>query len=144
MKSNFFTEAETERIVSAIRSLEKQTSAELRLHVESRCWRDPLRRAAFVFNRLRMHETRERNAILIYLALKSRKFAVIGDQGAKEALAEEFWSIVSRKMRSFFVEKLYCEGICQGISMISKEVSTAFPPRPDDRNELDDLISEGK
>lgn len=142
MKSNYFTESEAQRIVSAIRAMEKTTSAEIRLHVESRCWRDPLRRAAFVFSRLGMHETNERNAVLLYLAMKSRKFAVMGDQAARQALPENIWETVSRKMSGLFIEQLYCEGICTAIGVLGKELSTSFPARPGQKNQLSDLISE--
>ena len=64
-------------IVKAIKSAEKKTSGEIQVHVDKHCKEDVLDRAAHVFKTLKMHETKERNGVLFYLAIKDHKFAIL-------------------------------------------------------------------
>ena len=73
-----------EALVRAIQTAEKNTSGEIRVHLEQVCKGDPCLRAAYVFSKLGMFRTKDRNGVLIYLALKSHKFAIIGDSGINE------------------------------------------------------------
>ena len=89
---DFLTESEQRRIVAAIGDAEKCTSGEIRVHIEPKCRRgDAMKRAEQVFNHLRMYETRERNAVLIYLAYESRVFAIIGDCGIHSRVPADYW-----------------------------------------------------
>ncbi|NOX88964.1 MAG: TPM domain-containing protein, partial [Calditrichaeota bacterium] len=73
--AKFFTDEQKKQIVDAIKEAEKETSGEIRLHIESKCKGDPLERAIKVFQKLKMHKTALRNGTLIYLALNNKKFA---------------------------------------------------------------------
>ena len=68
----FFTKAEERWILDAIREAESNSSGEIRLHVENRCKKDVLDRAAEVFNLLKMQKTKLRNGVLFSLAIKGR------------------------------------------------------------------------
>ena len=76
---NFFTAYQKEEIKQAIGEAESNTSGEIRVHIESKCNEDVLDRAAFLFEKLEMHKTEQRNGVLFYLAVNSRKFAILGD-----------------------------------------------------------------
>ena len=69
------------QIEQAIKEAELDTSGEIRVHIESKCTSDPLQRAVYIFNYLKMYNTQARNGVLIYVAVESRKFAIIGDAG---------------------------------------------------------------
>src|SRR5258705_9474175 len=91
-KKVFFTSEQREHIVEAIQSAERRTSGEIRVFVESRCsYIDALDRAVEIFQSLKMYETAERNAVLIYVALKDRQLAVFGDAGIHQKVGDEYW-----------------------------------------------------
>ncbi|MDD2420177.1 MAG: TPM domain-containing protein, partial [Bacteroidales bacterium] len=90
-KQTFLSEKEQSMVVKAIEQAELNTSGEIRVHIESSCPGDPVTRAISVFNQLKMNRTKERNAVLIYIAWKSHKFAIIGDSGINEKVPENFW-----------------------------------------------------
>ncbi len=76
------TEAEKLQIESAIKAAEKATSGEVRVHIENKCSQaNVLDRAAEVFATLKMHKTALRNGVLFYVAVKDKKFAILGDIG---------------------------------------------------------------
>ena len=140
---NFFTKEEQKQIVAAIQAAEKETSGEIRLHLESRCKGDPLQRAILIFQKLKMHETKQRNGTLIYLAVKDRKFAIFGDEGINKVVPENFWEDVKEIMRDHFSRGEFLQGILAGIERIGEKLKTYFPYQQDDVNELSDEISMG-
>ena len=82
------------KIIKAIEMAELNTSGEIRVHIESKCKEDTLDHAAFIFEKLEMHKTEQRNGILFYIALKDHKFAVLGDAGIHQKVGDEFWGKV--------------------------------------------------
>ena len=142
MKSNL-SKDDSSRIVDAIRAAEKTTSGEIRVHVENRCWGDPLKRAGKVFKKLKMHQTRQHNGILIYLALKTHRFAILGDRGINEQVDPDFWENVLSEMRPLLQKDQLCESICTGVARVGETLRKYFPHEADDKNELSDEISLG-
>ena len=140
----FFNNAQKEMILQAIREAEKETSGEIRLHMESKCKGDPLQRAMQVFAKLKMHKTKLRNGVLIYLAVEHKKFAIFGDKGINEAVPENFWEDVKDEMAAYFAKGDFVTGITKGIHRIGEKLKTYFPYRQDDVNELSDDISMGE
>ncbi len=137
----FFSRAEGRQIIAAIQQAEHKTSGEIRVHVEGHCPGDPLARAREVFAALGMHRTERRNAALIYLAVKDRKFAVVGDDGIHAVVPPGFWDEVRDAMAEDFRRGRFCEGTCHGIASIGQHLKAHFPWEPSDRNELLDSIS---
>lgn len=141
---NFFTKEEKEDIVLAIKSAELDTSGEIRVHVEAKCKGDAKDQAAFVFEKLGMHKTDQRNGVLIYLALKNRKFAILGDVGINKVVPESFWDEIRDGMLDHFRDNRFAEGLMEGITRAGKQLKQHFPYQKDDVNELPDDISFGK
>lgn len=129
------------KIIQAIEAAELDTSGEIRVHVESKCKEDILDHAAFIFEKLEMHKTEQRNAILFYIALNDHKFAVIGDAGINEKVDDEFWETVKNEMLPFFKEGKLAEGLINGIQKAGQELKSYFPYQSNDKNELDNEIS---
>lgn len=129
------------RIVKAIEEAELNTSGEVRVHIESKCKEDILDHAAFIFEKLEMHKTDQRNAILFYMALNDHKFAVIGDAGIHAKVGDEFWTKVKDEMLPFFKEGKLADGLINGIQKAGMELKTYFPYQSNDKNELDNEIS---
>ena len=130
-------------IVAAIRKAELETSAEIRVHIENRCKGDVLDRAVDVFSKLGMDRTAQRNGILIYVAIKDRKTAIIGDVNINKCVSHDFWLECYAAIKSHFMQEKFCEGLCTVISMIETELKPHFPHQSDDVNELPDDISFG-
>ena len=129
------------RIVKAIEEAELNTSGEVRVHIESKCKEDILDHAAFIFEKLEMHKTDQRNAILFYMALNDHKFAVIGDAGIHAKVGDEFWTKVKDEMLPLFKEGKLADGLINGIQKAGMELKTYFPYQSNDKNELDNEIS---
>jgi len=90
--SDFFSPEDKKLIEKAIPDAERNTSGEIRVHVETSFKGDILDRAATVFALLNMHKTKIRNGVLIYLAIKNRQFAILGDAGINQVVPDNFWN----------------------------------------------------
>jgi uncharacterized membrane protein len=140
----YFTEQDKLQITNAIRVAETNTSGEIRLHVENKCAGDVLDRAAFLFEKLEMHKTELRNGVLFYLAVEDRKFAILGDAGINQKVADDFWDSTKDKVIGQLKEGKIARGLADGIIMAGEQLKAHFPHQKDDVNELSDDISFGK
>lgn len=140
---NFFTKAEKEDIILAIKNAELDTSGEVRVHVDKTCKGDPKDRAAQVFKQLKMHKTELRNGVLFYLAIQNRKFAILGDTGINQHVPENFWDDIRDTLLDYFRENRFAEGLAKVIGMAGHQLKKHFPYQKDDVNELPDEISFG-
>ena len=138
---NFFSKEEKKQITDAIAEAELNTSGEIRLHMEDHCKIDVLDRAAYIFEKLKMHETTQRNGVLFYLAVTDRKFAILGDGGINQVVPANFWDEIKETMMGFFKEGKFTEGLSKGILMSGEQLKANFPYLSDDINELSDEIS---
>ena len=133
-----------EAVVNAIKRAELNTSGEIRVHIESLCKIDACDRAAYIFSYLKMYKTRERNGVLFYLALKSKRFAVIGDAGIDAKVPAGFWNSVKETLAESFSKGDIAGGLVKGIEMAGESLKSYFPYTSDDINEQPDDISFGK
>ena len=141
-KKDFFSKEENEKIVAAIRQAEKSTSGEVRVYVESRCkFMDPLDRALEIFSELKMEQTKDRNAVLLYVALKDRQLAIYGDSGINAKTGEQYWKEEVTKMIAEFNQHHYADGIAHCVEDIGQALQQYFPyDHAEDKNELPDEI----
>lgn len=139
--STFFTREEQIQIRDAIKEAEGETSGEIRVHIETRLTGDVLDRAAWIFKKIGMHATENRNGVLFYLAVRSKKFAIIGDGGINAKVPENFWDKTKDVIQKQFKSKKYSEGLIEGILMAGNQLKEHFPHKRDDVNELPDEIS---
>ncbi len=138
---SFFTAEEQRRITDAVAAAEKITSGEIRVHLARKSGRNPYKAAVAVFEHLGMHRTEARNGVLIYLALREKRFAIIGDRGIDERVPDDFWEETSRVMAGHFKRDDFAGGITAGIASAGEELAAFFPWQEDDINELPDEIS---
>ncbi len=139
--SAFFTPEQQEVIVRAIGEAEHSTSGEIRIHVETSCKANVLDEAAWLFKKAGMDKTADRNGVLIYLALKERSFAIIGDTGINAVVPPGFWDSIRDLMQQRFSEGRFAEGLAEGVLMAGEKLKEHFPVAIDDVNELPDAIS---
>ena len=141
-KKQFFTEEEKKLIVDAVQGAEKRTSGEIRVFVESRCkYVDAIDRAAEIFFGLKMEKTADRNAVLLYVAMKDRQLAVFADEGIHKRLGQEYWNREIKQLISNFNREDYAAGIRQCVTDIGEALYSNFPfDNKTDKNELPDDI----
>lgn len=136
-----FSKAEEDAIKSAIIKAEMLTSGEIRLFIDDKCGKDdPFKKAVVIFQKLKMHKTKERNGVLIYLSVSDRKFAIIGDKGIHEKLGDDFWNETKELMLDHFKKDRISEGLILGIEKAGVSLSEHFPRQNDDRNEISNEI----
>jgi uncharacterized membrane protein len=90
-----------------------------------------------------MHKTSKRNAVLFYLALKNRKFALIPDYGILEKDTEHFWETLKMEMLDYFRENNFSDGLIHGIGRTGEYLRRVFPYDKENTNELPNEISFG-
>ena len=141
---DFLSRLEHERIVSAIREAESKTSGEIRVYIQrGKFETDPVMVGQKKFQRLGMYKTRERNAVLIFVAPRAHKFAIVGDQAIHEKCGEQFWQHIVDEMRAHFQNEKFSQALTEAINEVGKVLATHFPRTSENANELPDEIVEG-
>ena len=135
--------AELQQVRDAVRRAEARTSGEIRVHLDDTIVDDVLDHAAFIFEELGMHRTRDRNGVMIYVSVAERRAAVIGDQGIHAKLPKGFWNETLGVILEQFKADRYCAGLCMGVERLGEQLVAHFPRASDDRNELSDEVSIG-
>jgi uncharacterized membrane protein len=140
----FLSKLEHDRIAGAIREAEAKSSGEIRVYIQrGKLNADPLVVAQKKFQRLGMSRTRERNAVLIFVAPRAHKFAVVGDKAIHEKCGEDFWQRIVERMRSHFQNEKFSHALVEAIHEIGKLLAAHFPKTSTNPNELSDEIAEG-
>lgn len=119
----------------------------MRVYVESHCnMVNPIDRCEQIFVQLKMHETKERNGVLLYLAIKDRQFAIVGDEGINQKVGgNEYWNYIATKLKEYFGAGKMKEGICYCIEEIGQSLANHYPDNGTENiNELPDEIVFGK
>ncbi|WP_045801306.1 TPM domain-containing protein [Flagellimonas lutaonensis] len=140
---DFLTAEEEQEIVKAILEAEKNTSGEIRVHIEPTAKIDHFSRAQQVFHMLKMDNTKDANGVLIYVAVKDRKFVIYGDKGIDRVVPKGFWDSTRDLMASYFKKGDFKNGIIQGVLKAGEELQAHFPWDHNDTNELSDEVSKG-
>lgn len=140
-KRQFFTKEQQQLMVDAIQEAEKNTSGEVRFFVESKCkYVDPVDRAKEIFFSLKMDQTKDRNAVLLYIAMDDHQLAIFADEGIYQRLGANYWNVEVKKIIAHFTKDDYTGGICDVISDIGEALKKEFPYESSDKNELPDEI----
>lgn len=137
----FLNDEGEERVVEAIRVAEKQTSGEIRVHLESYETNDTFKRAQEVFHLLKMDNTKEENGVILYVAVNLKKFVVYGDTGINKRVGADFWNSTRDLIQEQFQQGKFDQGLIEGIHEIGRVLKQHFPWNTNDENELSDEIS---
>ncbi|HZW78582.1 MAG TPA: TPM domain-containing protein [Flavobacteriaceae bacterium] len=147
---DFLTKEEEFAIIEAIQQAEKSTSGEIRVHIEARSVSaenkapiDAFERAKEVFELLKMSKTRERNGVLLYIAVQDRTLVIMGDEGINEVVEKDFWESTKNVIIKHFKRGEMKDGLVNGILRAGEKLKKHFPYQQDDKNELSDDISFG-
>lgn len=146
-KKPLLTPEQQEQVVACIREAENSTTGELRVYIESHCtYVDAMDRAWEIFGQLGMMDTVSRNAVLVYLALDDRQFAIVGDEQIYiKAGGPVFWQAAAAKLKAYLKSEQATEGLCVCVNELAHAMATHFPYDPGiTKNELPDEIVFGK
>lgn len=139
----FLTTIEEQEIVAAIREAELNTSGEIRVHLEDHCKGKINERALEVFKTLHMDNTRQRNGLLIYVAVFDKTFGIYGDEGINKLVPNNFWNSTKDVIQSHFKKGHFKQGLVDGVLLAGVQLKKHFPFNPEDLNELPNTISKG-
>jgi uncharacterized membrane protein len=140
----FLSKLEHDRIVQAIRDAESKTSGQIRVYIQrGKLDADPLIPATKKFHKFGMHKTAARNAILIFVAPRAHKFAVIGDKAIHEKCGEVFWQRLVGQMREHFRNERFSNALVEAIEEAGNALASHFPRRSTSTKDLPNEIAEG-
>jgi uncharacterized membrane protein len=143
--NKFMSNAEKKRLVQSIKNIEMRTSGEVRVYIEGECpTENPMLRCKELFVHLDMHKTILRNAVLIYVATKDRKYAIFGDEGIYEKAGQDYWNTRAERLVAELKAGHLVQGINECLQDIGDSLATFYPPRLGNKNELPDDIVFGK
>lgn len=139
----FLSAEEEQDIIEAIRDAEKNTSGEIRIHIEHTSKIDAFDRAMEVFHYLKMDETKLQNGVLIYVAVEDKTFVIYGDKGINDVVSNDFWDSTKDVTQSYFKTGDFSQGLIEGVLKAGEALKTYFPVEDNDINELSNEISKG-
>lgn len=137
----FLTEQQEKEVIDAIREAEKNTSGEIRVHLEKSLNQDAIKRAEELFVQLEMEKTTFKNGVLFYVAVDDHQFAILGDEGIDKVVPDDFWESIKNEVINEFVKGEHAKGLVMGILHAGEKLKEFFPYSDEDENELSDEIS---
>lgn len=140
---DFLSSEQELALIEAIKISENNTSGEIRVHLEKSTNKPPMERALEVFHFLKMDRTELRNGVLFYIAVESKKFAILGDEGINNKVPKNFWETEKELMLSHFKKAEYAKGMELAIIKVGEKLKDYFPYYSSGTNELSDEISKG-
>ena len=150
MSNSFFSKIEEPRIVGSIRAAELRSRGEIRIHITEVAVDDPVKEATAAFERLGMTATQERNGILIFIAPKSHKFAVLGDSGITSRVGTAPLDEMASTIQAAFREGHFSDGLVAAVEQAGDLLATHFPrvlgahgKDAPDNDDLSNTISRG-
>ncbi|AXT19136.1 TPM domain-containing protein [Flavobacteriaceae bacterium AU392] len=138
---DFLTASEEQEVIEAIRLAEKNTSGEIRVHIEKTSNNTLNKRALEVFSILKMHNTKLRNGVLIYVAVEEKAFVIYGDKGINDVVSSDFWNTTKKSIEDHFKNKNFKQGLVTGIETAGIQLKKYFPVTGINEDELPNEIS---
>ncbi len=140
-QKEFLATLDQPRIVTAIGAAERETSGEIRVHIQPKATGGDARYVAErTFERLGMTKTVLRNGVLLFIASEERSFVILGDRGIDGKVPAGFWDEIAAKLTIRFRNGELTDGIVEAITAAGEQLKAYFPRSGDDVNELPDAI----
>ncbi|EHQ42130.1 TPM domain-containing protein [Myroides odoratus] len=138
----FLSPSDEQEIIAAITQAEKNTTGEIRVHIETKTTKEPYTRAQEVFFELAMDKTTHANGVLFYICLSSKAFVILGDKGIDQRVkTENFWEGTKELVINYFKQGLFKQGLIYGILKAGSQLKVYFPAEGENKNELSNEIS---
>jgi len=136
--NKMFTEEDLELIRGAVEGVQQRSSGKVRVRVEKKAGRHPLKKAKEAFVLMGMKDMPDRNGVLFYVSVADRKFAVLGDDGINEKVPVSFWENVKDAVIAKLSEGDFAIGLMGGINLVSEKLAEFFP---DEKEEPENVVS---
>ena len=140
-QKDFIASLDQPRIVESINTAEKQTSGEIRVHVQPKAHGEIRTVAERTFERLGMTKTALRNGVLLFIACEEQRFVILGDKGIDEKVPAGFWDEIAAKLTIRFKHGEFTDGIVDAIHSAGEELRHYFPRAHGDVDELSNEIN---
>lgn len=128
MKIRTFLDAvEHEKIHKAIQAAEQGTAARIVIYVSHHNLMEPLASAHPIFKKLRLETADEKAGLLIFIAPKSHRFAVLGGTAIHEKLGQEWLEHLVGVIAGHFKGKRYTEGLLAALTEAGQTFKKHFP-----------------
>ena len=127
----FLSQIEHDKVVASIADAEKLTSGEIRVWISHRKITNALESAQRRFHKLGMHKSPGRNGVLVYIAPRSRSFAVIGDKEVHEKCGDAFWTEVTAQLAADLKKESFTEALVNAVRKIGGMLAIHFPCKAD-------------
>lgn len=137
---HFIKSVDRDQIVAAIADAETRTTGRIRVFISHHKTADPVRSAGYIFAKLKLNQAR--NAVLIFIAPVSHKFAVIGDTGVHAKCGDEFWRGVVETMEAGLKRGDFTDALVHGVQKIGSVLAEHFPPDSVAKDDLSDAVVE--
>jgi uncharacterized membrane protein len=138
---HFSVQLDEKLVLKHIHEAEQKSSGEIRICISRKITTDVMVDAQRKFEELGMTQTKHRNGVLIFIAPKSRTFAIVGDKGVHDICQNAFWEKTRDHMQAEFRAGNYTQGIVEGIDHAGELLAKHFPPEAGKGNELPDDIA---
>jgi putative membrane protein len=89
-----------------------------------------------------LYRTREETGILLFISILEHKVWVLADRGIHAKVSQESWGEIVDHIVQGIKERRQADAICEAVAEAGKILAEHFPLRPDDTNELRNLIVE--
>lgn len=124
----FLSKLEHDKIVKAIRDAESKTSGEIRVFIQrGELKNDPLVAAQKRFQRLGLHKNAKHNDVLIFVAPRVHKFAIVGDEAIHQECGEQLWQRLVNDMSEHFRNEKFTHALIEAIHEIGDALAAHFP-----------------
>ena len=139
---HFLNTLEHHRLHQAIRSAEEGTSSDIVVFITRRNVHDPLTVAHNEFRKLHLEAAKDQNSLLIFLAPKSQKFAVVGGPALHEKVGQAWWDELIALLTLHFKAGRFTDGLVAAIEKAAPALKQHFPDSAPDRTGQTDIVEE--
>lgn len=96
--------------------------------------------AVNAFFRQGLYRTRDANGVLLFVSVFERKVWLLADKGIHEKVGQNEWVRLVARITGGIHKGQAADAICDAIQHIAALLQTHFPVKPDDTDELENLI----
>jgi uncharacterized membrane protein len=136
----YVSEETLDAIAHAVDEAESKTSGEIVVHVVRSLlpFESPRGRALRAFAALGIGGTRRRNGVLLFFAMKKRRFEILADQSVDAKVGAAAWEGVASRIRETIEREGFEKGACVGVGLLGEVLAAHYPYEGGDVNELPD------
>ena len=89
-----------------------------------------------------LYRTRDETGVLVLISVFERRVWILADRGINAKVPEGQWDDIVKMITAGIRQKRSADAICEAVEKIGALLKRHFPVKPDDTDELDNLIIE--